>query len=671
MGQRITIVMGIGLLLCLACLPAYGQDKKPPTTPKEDPAAAPPPQVSPGDPIEALPPPDELPPPAAVAEPPAGAARKFPPVEPEPLPQADAPLPAIPKARGTSPDKPAPGKEALDDDRPLQDQDVIKIEGAANPADSHPAPAPATTPPVASAANPAAPVPSASASVAAEGGLEGSNYLLPADRLPLGKQEVVVSVEVQAPANLVYNRESTVKLVVRNSGSSDAQGVVVRDQLPPGLEYVSAQPEAVKVDSLLSWRISTLQAGAERVILLKVKPSKQGGALDHSATVSFLAGSKATSRVLRPRLKIEVVQTPAEGKVLKNKSTEFRISITNTGDGPARNVTVQAKLSPGLRHETGEHNEDNSFELPIQELGPGQREDLDPLTVDAVQGGAQWCKVSAVSPDVDFDKDTAEISRKVDVVEPKLKMTLTGPDKRYTDTIAPYAITLENPGTAPARNIKILATLGVSGRLVAVPPGAKYDSASRRLQWTLPQLDPNEKPATFPFEVRMGGISAYEINVEARGDNALYVKDRRITDVQGMPDVDLLVRERRRVVDVDGTTTFYVRLRNYGTKEATNLQVSTRVSENLYITELAGGPSSDGKATASEKHDEAMWPTIPKLGPGKEMMLEVKVKVTQPQPKIGTCRVFLWHEDLPKGERLEDMAGVKVQESRRAAVTGP
>jgi len=84
--------------------------------------------------------------------------------------------------------------------------------------------------------------------------------------------------------------------------------------------------------------------------------------------VTFQAGSKATSRVLRPMLKLEVVQTPTEGKVLKNKTAEFRISVTNSGNGPARNVTVQAKLSPGLRHDTGERNDDNSFELPIQEL---------------------------------------------------------------------------------------------------------------------------------------------------------------------------------------------------------------------------------------------------------------------------------------------------------------
>ena len=133
--------------------------------------------------------------------------------------------------------------------------------------------------------------------------------------------------------------------------------MVVRDELPAGLDYVSAQPDAQRMgESLLSWRISTLPAGSERIILLKAKPKKASGAIDHAATVTFQAGSKATSRVLRPRLKLEVVQTPAEGKVLKNKTAEFRIAVTNTGDGPARNVTVQAKLSPGIasRHRRAE-----------------------------------------------------------------------------------------------------------------------------------------------------------------------------------------------------------------------------------------------------------------------------------------------------------------------------
>ena len=132
----------------------------------------------------------------------------------------------------------------------------------------------------------------------------------------------------------------------------------------------------------------------------------------------------------------------------------------------------------------------------------------------------------------------------------------------------------------------------------------------------------------------MGGISEYEVHVETRGDNALSLKDRKITDVQGMPDVDLVVRERRRVVDVDGTTTFQIRLRNYGTKEATRLQVKAKLSENLDVTDTAGGP----EGVSHRKGDLLVFPLIDRLGPGKEMTLAIKVKVTKPQPCFPLAR---------------------------------
>jgi len=647
MGRRLLIVMGF--VLILAGHDARGQDQKAAGTRAQDSAAAPLPQSAPGEGVDNGS--DATLRQAAAAASTGSLSPGSEPATVESLPTAGT----DPEPKQT-PASPA-GKKSGRLVPGLLDTEVRQARSA-DDANSRqgvpPAPTPVTASPAQGAATPG------------EGAFEGPGYVLPSDRLPLGKQEVVLSVDVQAPANLIFNRESIVKIIVKNSGSTDAQGVMVRDELPAGLTFVSSQPEAQRVgDSHLSWRISTLPAGSDRVILLKVKPSKTDGALDHAATVTFQTGSKATSRVLRPRLKLEVVQTPTEGKVLKNKTAEFRIAVTNSGNGPARNVTVKAKLSPGLRHDTGERNEDNSFELPIQELGPGQREDLDPLTVEAIQGGAQSCTVTTTSDDVDPDKESAEAIRYLDVVEPKLKMTLTGPDKRYTDTVATYAITLENPGTASARNVKVLATLGVSGRLVAIPPGAKYDTASRRLQWTISQIDPGEKPRPLAFEVRMGGISAYEIHVESRGDNVIPLKDRKITDVQGMPDVDLVVRERRRVVDVDGTTTFQIRLRNYGTKEATRLQVSAKLSDNLDVTDTAGGP----EGVSYRKGGALMFPLIDRLGPGKEMTLGIKVKVTKPQPKIGTCRVFLLHDDLT--EPLEDMAGVKVTESARAATTGP
>ena len=67
----------------------------------------------------------------------------------------------------------------------------------------------------------------------------------------------------------------------------------------------------------------------------------------------------------------------------------------------------------------------------------------------------------------------------------------------------------------------------------------------------------------------MGGVGNYQVTVEARADGGLSDNANCQTDVAGLADVEFEVLERRRVVDVDETTTFQIRIKNIGTKEAT------------------------------------------------------------------------------------------------------
>ena len=494
---------------------------------------------------------------------------------------------------------------------------------------------------------------------------------LAVDRLPLGKQSVAVTVDVQAPASMNLNQEGTLRLLVKNTGSSDAMNVTVCDELPEGLVYVSSTPEARLVGgSLLTWRVNNLPAGSDRLITVKVKPTRSGP-FEHGATVTFLTGGKARTRVLEPKLKVDLVANPTVGKVLKGQSVTFQVVVTNTGDGPARDVTIQAKLSPGLKHDSGETGDDRAlFELTLPELAAGQHEKLDALVADAILGGEQSCVVVARSGDVVFNKDEAEVVKTVTVVEPKLKLALKGPDSRYTDTTADYELSVENPGTAPARRVRVLATLPVNGRLVKPLPDAHYDATTRRLQWTIDSIEPGAKPLVFPFHVRMGGVGDYEIVAQGVGDGALKAMDRRHTEVVGMPDVDLVVSEMKRVVDVGGKTTFQIRLRNYGTKEASHIQITAKLSKNLKV-EAAGSSSTDIKQQLSPDGDELKFSEIDKLGPGKELVLGILVKVASDTPRLATCRVLVSHEDLP--EPFEDMAAVKITSARRSpvAASGP
>ncbi len=483
------------------------------------------------------------------------------------------------------------------------------------------------------------------------------------DRLPLGKQSVAVTVDVLAPVSMNLNQEATLKLIVRNTGASDALNVEIHDELPEGLEHVASEM-TVTAKSHLTYKINTLPAGSDKTITIKVKPTKTGP-FDHAATVRFETGCRSRTRVLQPKLKVDVVANPTTGSVLKGQAVEFKVTVSNLGDGTARNVAIQAKLTTGLRHEAGSKNDDPIlYELTLPELMPGRSEKLETLVADAVIGGEQGCTVSAKSNDVDFIKEEAEVTKTISVVEPKLKVSIEGPEQRYTDTIGDYQVILENPGTAAARKIRLFAKLPASTRLVGkVPPDARFDATTRKISWTIDQIEPKAKSLAFPFHVRMGGIGRVEILAEATGDGGLKASDERITEVAGMPDVDLVVSEKKRALDLGGTTTFEIRLRNYGTKDATNLQVQGVLSENLKVTGFGGG-SKDLKMQVSKKN-ELVFEQIPKLGESKEMLLWVSVKVTGTSPRLATCRVFVLHDDLT--EKFEDMAGVTITTGRRPA----
>ena len=641
MGRRFWLILGVMLLAPPALPLARAQGEGGPPAPDATPAA---PSDLP------LPKPFELPAPDD-------------PTSPGDQPKSDSPR-NTPSAgarvqdrgrEGNSPDGPAPGNPR--DVPPLSPASPIEPE----PRAGEPSKSRRQSRPRADAAIERADGPP---SAAGEPGV-------PADRLPAGKQSVALSVEVQSPPSMNLHQPATVRLVIRNTGGSDALQVRIRDELPEGLKYLSSKPEAtVEGTSVLNWSLDALPAGKDAVITVKVEPVKTGP-LDHGASVWFQTGSRARATVYQPKLKIE--QKASAQKVLKGHAVEFRVFVKNVGDGPARDVTVVAKLSPGLRHGSGSRGSDEMVTEPIPVLGAGQTEELDPLVAEAMKAGPESCTVTAKSKDVvvtEADEEATSI-QKITVVEPMLAIELTGPKQRCTETLALLEIAVRNPGTAPARKVRVTAFVPPGARMLAVPKGARYDAASRRLQWSIEELEPGPDPKKLAFEVKVGDVGSYQVDAEAVGEGGLKAaKQSLVTDVIGMPDVDLVVSERQRVIDVKGKTVFFILLRNYGTKDATNIRLSATVSKNLKVKGSFDVPpglefkfnDADGQIVLQDAEGNG----IKQLRPGRELKMGLEVEVTGAEPKVATCRVQVRHDEL--SEPFEDMAGVKVlNPSPRAA----
>jgi uncharacterized repeat protein (TIGR01451 family) len=484
-------------------------------------------------------------------------------------------------------------------------------------------------------------------------------FVLRADQVKAGPNAVALSVEVQAPTTFNVQLPMTLQFHVRNTGKGDAFGVRVRYALADGLEYLDSEPKETRRDGpLLYWQLETLPKGNERVIKVRVRPTTVGN-FDHAATVSLMTGGRASTLVKKPELKLEMAASPTP-RVLRGQPVLFTINITNPGTGPARDVVLKAHLSPGLKHDAGQEIELPLADLGRKTLGPGEHEVVE-LEVGSVVEGEQSCEVVAASSDVPAP---ATARQAVTIVEPKLSLKLNGPTLRFPDTVAVYQLTVVNPGTAVARKVRIFANVPSGGRLESLPEGATWDRSNRWLSWKLAELEPN-RPVVLSFAVKMGGIQFYKVEAQADAAGDLKVNEHFSTSVTGMPDVRFTISEPRRVIDVGQATTFEVRVKNHGTKEAGHLNLKGKVSEHLQIEEVTGadGSSHPGSPQAPTDFD---FPTIERLAAGAEQVLTVRVKGLK--KGFATCHLTLTYDGtIQEGPiQIDQTAPVRVTDAAEA-----
>lgn len=596
----------------------------------------------------------------AEAPPPANPADPFARIDPgtPPAPAPDNPPPeskssskSKPESKPTTPEAPSQPVETAPLDLPSRPADAKRDE-AVEPAQTPPASAADEVNPLGPAKEaPGQPPPPTDAPAA-------DPFVLRADQVKTGPNAVALSVEVQAPSTFNVQLPMTLKFLVRNTGKGDAFGVRVRYALADGLEYLDSEPKETRRDGpLLYWQLETLAKGAERVIKVRVRPTIIGP-IDHTATVSLMTGGRASTLVKKPELKLEMASSPT--RALRGQPVLFTINITNPGTGPAKDVVLKAHLSSGLKHAAGQEIELPLADLGRETLGPGEHEVVE-LEVDSTVEGEQSCEVVAASPDVPAPATARQV---VTVVEPKLTLKVNGPPLRFPDTVAVYQLTVTNPGTAVARKVRIFANVPSGGRLESLPEGATWDRSNRWLSWKLAELEPN-RPVVLSFAVKMGGIQFYKVEAQADAAGGLKVNDHFSTSVTGMPDVHFTVTEPRRVIDVGQATTFEVRVKNSGTKEAGHLNLKGNVSDHLQIEEVTGADGSPhpGSPQAPTSFE---FPPIERLAAGAEQVLTVRVKGLK--KGFATCHVILTYDGtIQEGPiQLDQTAPVHVTDATEA-----
>lgn len=418
-----------------------------------------------------------------------------------------------------------------------------------------------------------------------------------------------IAITKDAPATALVGQQFTYTIVVSNPGQVTAEEVVVTDNVPEGIEYVSSSPAAEVNRGTLTWELGTLAPQAAKSLQVQVRGTDVGtfeNCAEVTAAFDLSARDCAPTTLTAPALKIE---KRGPDQVLLCDEIVYEIVVTNTGDGPATNVTLREDLPSGLRTVNGS----DAVGGNIGTLAPGQSRTFS-FRAKASEVGTYKNTITATA-DGGLE---AEDSVTTNVVRPVLEVSKSGPEMRYVGRPLTYEITVRNTGDAPARDTMLVDEVPAGVEFVSASSGGQFNDG--RVIWQLGTLPPDGE-ARVTLEItplERGTIRnvamATAYCAESRGTAA--------TEVRGIPAVLLECIDLEDPDEVGTTMTYVITVTNQGSADATNVQVVCTVQpEAEYV-------SSDGPTAATTDGQTVTFAPLGTLAPKAKAIYRVIVRST-------------------------------------------
>jgi uncharacterized repeat protein (TIGR01451 family) len=424
----------------------------------------------------------------------------------------------------------------------------------------------------------------------------------PGERLLEGVQNPSVTIQKLAPEEIQVGKRCTFAIRVQNTGQRTAQNVKIHDEVPLGTELAGTAPRASVSGSQLVWDIGTLSVGEERTVEVELIPTEEGE-LGSVATVTIATQASAKARCTKPELALRLSCKP---QVHAGQQHLVQIEVTNPGSGVATGVMLLETVPKGVSHEAGP-----ALEFEVGTLRPGESRRLE-LVLSAEEAG----KISNVMTARADASLQVQGSCEFEIIAPELQLSVEGPKVRYLERPATYLVTINNPGTAAAKEVQLITQLPKGLQFVSANNMGEYDPGSHSVHWSLAELPANER----------GTVELVALPVEA-GEHTLQIATKAR---QGLEDrteahvtVDGIVALMFEVVDVEspieigGETTYEIRVVNQGSKVASNVQVAALMPQGMRAI------SGQGESRHTIQGERVIFAPLPQLAPKAESVFRI------------------------------------------------
>jgi uncharacterized repeat protein (TIGR01451 family) len=439
-----------------------------------------------------------------------------------------------------------------------------------------------------------------------------------------GPQTPSLMVEKIAPPEVQVGKPARFQVRVRNIGQVAADNVLIRDEIPEGTSLINASPEATSASNgALLWEVGTINPGDESIVTVELMPVAEGQ-VGSTATVSFQTSATARSRATKPTLSLEHT---APKQVLVGENVRFTIKLSNVGSGAAQQVVVEEDVPDGLAHSSG-----SKLEYSVGTIPSGTSRHLE-LILKAAHPGKVTNTLVARGDAGLMVKDTIEL----EVVAPKLQIGITGPARRYLEREATFTISVANPGTAPARNVQLVAELPPGLKFLSTNNSGHYDQVRNAVIWSLEQLPAGEmgRAQFIAIPTEMG---QHRIRSEAKADPALSANQEHVLTVEGIAALFFGVVDQTDPIEVGGTTTYVITVENQGSKTASNVRLVAEAPPGMKPV------NGEGTMPAVVSGQQVIFQPIERLAPKAKTSFRVFVQGVSPGDQ--KLRVQMTSDDI-------------------------
>ncbi len=445
----------------------------------------------------------------------------------------------------------------------------------------------------------------------------------PGESLLEGSQSPSITIQKLSPEEIQVGKRCMFAIRVHNTGQRTAQNVRIHDEIPLGTELIGTAPRADISGSEVMWDLGTLSPGEQRTVEMELLP-KEEGELGSVATVSFAAQASAKSLCTRPELALRLT---SKAQVHVGQQHVVQIELTNPGSGDATGVMLLETVPAGVSHEAGPALE---FEVGTLQAGETRRMDL---VLTAEQAG-RVSNVMVARADASLQEEAV---CEFEVIAPELQLSIEGPQRRFLERPATYKVSIDNPGTAAAKDVQLVTHLPKGMQFVSANNMGEYDSSTHSVHWSLAELPANERGTVelvaLPIEA---GAQTLEVATKAR-QGLEDATDKQVL-VEGLSALMFEVEDVEGLIEIGGETTYEIRVRNQGSKAATNVQVAALMPAG--IRPLSG----QGETRHQIEGPRVVFTPLAQLAPKSDTTFRIQAQGVRPGDQ--RVRVQVTSDDL-------------------------